>query len=228
MDTWTLQTGYPVVKVSKHPNSYVIRLEQVRFVYTNTTREDESLLWWIPITFTTDSELNFANTRPTTWMPRTKLYELENRDLSTAKWFIFNVQQTGYYRVNYDLENWRAITEHLMDVRHFEDIAPANRAQLIDDVMNLARGSYLSYETAMNLTRYLGHELGHVPWKAASSNFIFIDSMFVNSGDYDLLKVCFQNSFNVLANPLQLFFTELSAKAAEEGLRSGGIRGLTG
>jgi len=52
--------------------------------------------------------------------------------------------------------------------------------------------------------------------------------MFVNSGDYDLLKVCFQNSFNVLANPLQLFFTELSAKAAEEGLRSGGIRGLTG
>jgi len=191
MDTWTLQTGYPVVKVSRHPNSDVIRLEQVRFVYTNTTREDESLLWYIPITFTTDSELNFANTRPTTWMPRTKLYELENRELSLAKWFIFNVQQTGYYRVNYDLENWMAITEHLMDVDNFEDIAPANRAQLIDDVMNLARGSYLSYETAMNLTRYLGHELGHVPWKAAISNFIFIDSMFVNSGDYDLLKVCF-------------------------------------
>jgi len=37
MDTWTLQTGYPVVKVSRHPNSDVIRLEQVRFVYTNFT-----------------------------------------------------------------------------------------------------------------------------------------------------------------------------------------------
>ncbi|XP_033167366.1 aminopeptidase N isoform X1 [Drosophila mauritiana] len=209
MDTWTLQTGYPVVKVSRHPNSDVIRLEQVRFVYTNTTREDESLLWYIPITFTTDSQLNFANTRPTTWMPRTKLYELENRELSLAKWFIFNVQQTGYYRVNYDLENWMAITEHLMDVDNFEDIAPANRAQLIDDVMNLARGSYLSYETAMNLTRYLGHELGHVPWKAAVSNFIFIDSMFVNSGDYDLLK-------NYLLKQLKKVYDQVGFKDSQD------------
>ncbi|XP_068157458.1 aminopeptidase N [Drosophila tropicalis] len=188
MDTWTLQTGYPVVKISRHPNSNAIRLEQVRFVYANSSKEDESLFWWIPLTFTTSTELNFANTRPTTWMPRTKVYEIENRNLSTDKWFIFNIQQTGYYRVNYDIDNWQAITQHLMDEKHFEEIAPANRAQLIDDVLNLARGSFLSYDTAMNLTRYLAHETGHVPWKAAIINFNFIDSMFVNSGDYDLLK----------------------------------------
>lgn len=189
MDTWTLQAGFPVVKISRHPNTDAVRLEQVRFVYGNRSKTDDRPLWWIPITYTTADELNFENTRPTTWMPRTKTYELENRNLSTAKWFIFNIQQTGYYRVNYDLDNWRAVTQHLMDAKNHLEIAPANRAQLIDDVMNLARGSYLSYDTAMNLTRYLAYETNHVPWKAAITNFNFIDSMFVNSGDYDLLKV---------------------------------------
>ncbi|ALC47212.1 CG14516 [Drosophila busckii] len=188
MDTWTLQTGYPVVKVSRHPNSDAVRLEQTRFVYGNSSKADEQLLWWIPITATTAEELNFENTRPSTWIPRTSSYELTNRNLSIAKWFIFNIQQTGYYRVNYDLDNWRAVTEHLLNAGQYTQIAPANRAQLLDDVLNLAKGSYLSYDTAMNLTRYLGHETNHVPWKAAITNFNFIDAMFVNSGDYDLLK----------------------------------------
>lgn len=88
------------------------------------------------------------------------------------------------------MDNWRAVTDHLMDSSKFAQIAPANRAQLIDDAMNLARGSYLSYDTAMNLTRYLAQETNHVPWKAATTNFYFIDSMFLKSPDYDILKVC--------------------------------------
>ncbi|XP_034485827.1 aminopeptidase N [Drosophila innubila] len=208
MDTWTLQTGFPVVKISRHPNSDAVRLEQVRFVYGNRSKADDRLLWWIPITYTTATELNFQNTRPTTWIPRTKTYELENRNLSTAKWFIFNIQQTGYYRVNYDLDNWRAINAHLMDPVNFAQIAPANRAQLIDDVLNLATGSYLSYDTAMNLTRYLAHETNHVPWKAAITNFNFIDSMFVKSGDYDLLK-------NYLLKLMSRVYDEVSGKDSQ-------------
>ncbi|XP_023173795.2 aminopeptidase N [Drosophila hydei] len=208
MDTWTLQAGYPMVKISRHPNSDAVRLDQVRFVYGNSSNADGHPLWWIPITFTTAGELNFDNTRPTTWIPRTKTYELENRNLSTAKWFIFNIQQTGFYRVNYDLDNWRAVTEHLMDANQHVQIAPANRAQLIDDVMNLARGSYLSYDTALNLTRYLAYETNRVPWKAAITNFNFIDSMFINSGDYDLLK-------NYLSKLLSRVYNEVVDKDSQ-------------
>lgn len=194
MDTWTLQIGYPVLNVIPHPNTNIIRLEQQRFVYVNQssqTNDNQTTnpLWWIPITYTTSNDLDFVNTRPLTWIPRTKSYEIENRNLSTAKWFIFNIQQTGYYRVNYQEENWRAITEHLMDSEHYEEIAPSNRAQLLDDVLNLARGDYISYDTAMNLTKYLRHEKAYVPWQAAIKAYNFIDAMFVNQGDYDLLKV---------------------------------------
>uniref|UniRef100_A0A034V8K5 Aminopeptidase N n=2 Tax=Bactrocera dorsalis TaxID=27457 RepID=A0A034V8K5_BACDO len=193
MDTWTLQVGYPVLTVTRSSNAHSIRMEQQRFVFSNQTDDgdsanDETPLWWIPITYTTSKELNFENTRPMTWVPRTETYEIDDRNLSTAEWFIFNIQQTGYYRVNYDADNWKAITTHLMQPQKYRSISPANRAQLIDDAMNLARGAYLSYETALNLTRYLKHEMDHVPWKAAMTAFNFIDSMLVNQGDYDILK----------------------------------------
>ncbi|XP_036213132.2 aminopeptidase N [Bactrocera oleae] len=193
MDTWTLQVGYPVLTVTRSSNAHAIHMEQQRFVFSNQSDDgdsnnDDNPLWWIPITYTTSRELNFENTRPITWVPRSETYEIDDRNLSTAEWFIFNIQQTGYYRVNYDADNWKAITTHLMQPQKYRSISPANRAQLIDDTMNLARGAYLSYETALNLTRYLKHEMDHVPWKAAMTAFNFIDSMLVNQGDYDILK----------------------------------------
>ncbi|XP_018791450.1 PREDICTED: aminopeptidase N [Bactrocera latifrons] len=193
MDTWTLQVGYPVLTITRSSNAHSIRMEQQRFLFSNQSDDgdsanDDNPLWWIPVTYTTSKELNFENTRPLTWVPRIETYEIDDRNLSTAEWFIFNIQQTGYYRVNYDADNWKAITTHLMQPQKYRSISPANRAQLIDDAMNLARGAYLSYETALNLTRYLKHEMDHVPWKAAMTAFNFIDSMLVNQGDYDILK----------------------------------------
>lgn len=208
MDTWTLQIGYPVLTVTRSSNTHSIRMEQQRFIFSNQSdagdsEENDNPLWWIPITYTTSKELDFENTRPITWVPRSETYEVEDRNLSTAEWFIFNIQQTGYYRVNYDAENWKAITTHLMQPQKYKSIAPSNRAQLIDDAMNLARGAYLSYETALNLTRYLKHETEHVPWKAAITAFNFIDSMLVNQGDYDLLK-------NYLLDLLENVYKEVS------------------
>lgn len=192
MDTWTLQTGFPVITVSIDDN--LITLEQERFVYSNTSKEiadtnDRDPLWWVPISYTTSEQLNFNNTQPSKWIPRTKKYQFEDQKLINSNWFIFNIQQTGYYRVNYGLNNWKSITSHLTNYQKFKTIGPTNRAQLIDDSMNLARGGLLPYEIALNLTTYLQHEDDYVPWKAAISTFSFIDEMFVQQGDYHLLKV---------------------------------------
>uniref|UniRef100_A0A1I8P6R0 Aminopeptidase N n=1 Tax=Stomoxys calcitrans TaxID=35570 RepID=A0A1I8P6R0_STOCA len=209
MDTWTLQVGFPIVQVTKHPNTNIIRLEQQRFVYKkliadNKTQEDP--LWWIPITYTTAEELDFNNTRPITWIPRSKIYEIESRNLSTADWFIFNIQQSGYYRVNYEVQNWQAIMDHLMDKQKFRQISPSNRAQLIDDAMNLARGGHLSYDLALNLTRYLVHEDDTTAWKAAMNAFNFLDAMFGSMGEYDVFKSYLLKLLDNLYN--QLGFVE--------------------
>ncbi|XP_055381285.1 puromycin-sensitive aminopeptidase-like protein isoform X2 [Condylostylus longicornis] len=210
MDTWTLQTGFPVLSVSKAYPQYLIRIEQERFVYVHKDRKESgSLLWWVPLTFTTAEELNFKKTSPSHWIPRTKIYEIENQTLAQSKWYIFNIQQTGYYRVNYDNSNWKAITEHLLNKTKFKEISPSNRAQLIDDAMNLARGGYLSYEIALNITKYLEHEEDYVPWKAAVVGFNFIDSMFERQAEYYLMQ-------NYLLQLLDMVYRKVSFNEIED------------
>lgn len=42
--------------------------------------------------------------------------------------------------MNYDESNWKLLVQYLQDPTRYDNIAPANRAQLIDDALNLARG----------------------------------------------------------------------------------------
>jgi hypothetical protein len=44
-----------------------------------------------------------------------------------------------------------------------------NRAQIIDDAINLARSGLLSYEIALGVTSYLNKEVEYIPWAAALS-----------------------------------------------------------
>jgi aminopeptidase N len=100
---------------------------------------------------------------------------------------------TGFYRVNYDLRNWKLLTEYLMDRDRFTQIGIINRAQLLDDSLNLARAGLLDYATALNVTRYLANELEYIPWKAALNALGYIDSMLIKTGNYDKFKVCIFN-----------------------------------
>ena len=62
-----------------------------------------------------------------------------------SKPYILNVKGTGYYRVNYDEENWKSLTSFLKESDH-HSIHQLNRAQLVDDIMNLARSQKVDYD----------------------------------------------------------------------------------
>ena len=200
MDGWTLHTGFPYITVTRnYEEDNKINLEQRRFILmeTNSTVQEgkqnkvdgKEPLWWVPITYTTRSRSNFTNTRPSHWMKAEKNIVIEDDDVSVSDWLIVNLQVTGYYRVNYDKKNWQLIINQLMDPRQFHKIAQSNRAQLIDDAMNLARAEILDYTIALDVTKYLNHETDYVPWKAAVNNLQYIDSMLIRTPDYDKMKV---------------------------------------
>lgn len=107
----------------------------------------------------------------------------------TSICFYCFVSFKGYYRVNYDETNWKLLAQYLQDPTQYADIAPANRAQVIDDALNLARGDRLSYKIALDITKYLEHEQDYVPWKAAMNALNFLDAMLIKGGQYHLLKV---------------------------------------
>ncbi|KDR11670.1 hypothetical protein L798_14573, partial [Zootermopsis nevadensis] len=80
----------------------------------------------------------------------------------------------GFYRVNYDDNNWYLLINYL-ESEGYEKIAAVNRAQLLDDVLNLAQAGVLKYSTALELTQYMEKEADYIPWYSALNAFSFLN-----------------------------------------------------
>lgn len=80
----------------------IICFSQERFLLriNGTTNTSESKpLWWIPITYTSEKQLNFNNTRPMKWMKAERSIILNDLHVSPSQWILFNIQETGNYIV---------------------------------------------------------------------------------------------------------------------------------
>lgn len=142
MDAWTLQTGYPVITVNRDYKKQTAEITQVRYLADAIrSRQDLDTCWWVPLSYTTKSELDFNNTQPEAWL------ECDVNDVSVPKiltdlpekneWILFNIALSGLYKVKYDEKNWNLLIEQLSGPGH-KEISAINRAQLIDDALDLA------------------------------------------------------------------------------------------
>ncbi|KAI4460016.1 protease m1 zinc metalloprotease [Holotrichia oblita] len=183
MDTWSSQAGYPVVTVER--NGERIILTQSRFLLLETTH-DLDTKWTIPINYATASNADFSNTLATYWL---KDARDENTGITVDEndWIILNKQETGYYRVNYDENNWRLIINYL-NSDDFEKIHVLNRAQLIDDALNMARSGRLSYDIVLDLLRYISRETDYIPLRSFFRGLTFLNKHLLNSDKYDLFQ----------------------------------------
>ena len=94
---------------------------------------------------------------------------------------VANVQQTGFYRVNYDQRNWQMLAELLLadharvhrinraQVRLGSKIgqSQSQTPQILSDAFDLARAGLLDYPTALATSQYLSLEQDYIPWEAA-------------------------------------------------------------
>ncbi|XP_071548249.1 aminopeptidase N-like isoform X2 [Panulirus ornatus] len=188
MDTWTLQMGYPVIKVVRSPDGTSATVSQERFLLVKEENSDDTheYRWWVPLTYTTEDDPNFNNTQAQVWMKDSEAQLTIPSLPSKEQWVIFNLQETGYYRVNYDDHNWELLIHQLFT--NHRVISTINRAQIIDDAMNLAKAGQLMYDTALGVYNYLVEETEYVPWAAAINNLSYLKGMFARSGGYGALK----------------------------------------
>jgi aminopeptidase N len=185
MDGWTLEAGYPVLKVVD-TNGLNVSISQTRFYLNPEAKPASDVLWTVPVNvaYPLSKTPGFDKTTASHWMVDKYLTVpvLE-------KPYIVNVKETGYYRVNYDAENWKALTTVLND--DHTKINELNRAQIIDDSQQLARAEQLDYDTALGLTEYLDKEADYIPWQSATRSFTYIDLMLndaSSSNEYSYLK----------------------------------------
>nr|XP_040053964.1 aminopeptidase N-like isoform X1 [Gasterosteus aculeatus aculeatus]XP_040053972.1 aminopeptidase N-like isoform X2 [Gasterosteus aculeatus aculeatus] len=180
MNRWVLQMGFPVVTIDtrtgsitqKHflldPNSVVN--EPSQFNYT----------WFVPIKWTK------------TGVEQQQYWLLQETDahsqmrVSGEDWVLANTNVAGYFRVNYDLDNWNRLLSQL-NTDH-QALPVINRAQIIDDAFNLARAKLINITLALKTTKYLSKERLYIPWKTALINFNYFILMFDRTEVYGALQ----------------------------------------
>jgi aminopeptidase N len=131
---WTEQPGFPLVKVERENNT--IKLTQERF--TVHFPNPPAIQWQIPLTYLTEDQ-------PATngFLLREKSASLPN-ELPGDKAIKFNVEDAGYYRVEYDSASWDLL------VAQVGRLSEADRVNLLIDAWALVEADRAP------LSHYLG------------------------------------------------------------------------
>jgi aminopeptidase N len=184
--SWEKQSGYPYIDVNFDSGRF--NITQRRFTTQKSSEATQQSTWQIPINFVVQSKPNFDDTNIVTFM--TKGQDMINAPSGHTgdHWYIFNTQQLGYYRVNYDMANWKALAKAL-NSEDFGKIHVLNRAQLLDDSINLATGGYLDYQVMFDIMEYLNEETDYAPWASLEIFFNELYSVFGESNEFLNVRV---------------------------------------
>nr|XP_042907730.1 uncharacterized protein LOC107439767 isoform X3 [Parasteatoda tepidariorum] len=158
MKTWTEHMGFPCVTIDRDGEYFVAH--QKRFLkneelHTNTTKDDSS--WSIPLSYVTAN-----GEKGIIWIHDHQKIKFT---LNSTEWVKFNINQTGFYVVNYSRTDWQKLIE-LMHSNH-EVLTPSDRSNLLFDSFLLAEAGYVGFEVFLSLTNYLKKERHLVPWYTA-------------------------------------------------------------
>lgn len=190
-ETWEMQSGYPVIHVKLDRNEQQFQITQKRYLNAASNSVDTSS-WFVPLNFAHAGNPDFDDTRVTHYFTNRSSNE---SILSTANiegfndnaWFIFNKQQLGYYRVNYESENWYNIIRALKSENYIH-IHVLNRAQLVDDSLNFAFDGYVGFDVALDIVAYLHRETDYLPWASVVNYLDRLDNLLQGSESHNLFN----------------------------------------
>lgn len=112
-------------------------------------------------------------------------------DVKPDSYFIVNVGQTGYYRVQYDEPNWMLIADELSS-GNFTTIAANTRAMLIDDAGVFFEKGILKIRILLELIKYLQHDVSE--WEEKGKVLSSHREQFVEINKFRVLLTFFSAS----------------------------------
>lgn len=182
-----MQKGYPVIHVKFNTTRKSFEITQKR--YLTTPDDNDNSTWFIPLNYATANNANFENTTITDYFKPEEAIKFipTSLDFNSSNWFIFNKQGLGYYRVNYDFENWHQIIKTL-NSKNYQNINVLNRAQLLDDAFHFAADGYINFDIVMGLVQYLHRETDYLPWAVATTGLNKLDVQLQGTPAHDKFK----------------------------------------
>lgn len=199
MNRWILQMGFPVVTI----NTKTGQIMQKHFLLDPDSPVDRpspyEYEWIVPVTWIKNG-------------PAEKQYWLTAKEdtnsefkIAPGEWLVANINMTGFYRVNYDNENWERLLTTLST--NHENIPVINRAQIIDDAFNLARAKIVNTTLALRTTTFLDKEMEYMPWETTRRSLNYFYLMFDRSEVYGPM----QAYINKKVSPLFSYFKDITS-----------------
>ncbi|CAF1185611.1 unnamed protein product, partial [Didymodactylos carnosus] len=192
MDTWTLQEGYPLLTVTRNYTNNQATIRQNRFTLdSNATNQTSRYInpfkppfrWYIPYNYQSTNR----NVSMFEWLKPNENKTIRVR-AGFTDWLLFNINQFGFYRVNYDSDNWNRIITALKSPNYNTSFSSVTRSQLIDDAFNLARSRDLNAIVPLQLSTYLCNETEYIPFSAFSTNIQYPLIMFSQNESSTIYK----------------------------------------
>ncbi|XP_041725398.1 aminopeptidase N [Coregonus clupeaformis] len=180
MNRWILQMGFPVVTIDTATG----HITQKHFLLDPDSVVDRpspyNYTWLVPIKW-----MKGGVEREQHWLLQKTDRHLPMRTAG-SDWLLANLNVSGYYRVNYDMDNWERLLNQL--TTDHTVIPLINRAQIVDDAFNLARAKVINTTLALRTTRYLSQERDYIPWESALRNLNYYILMFDRGQAYGVLQ----------------------------------------
>uniref|UniRef100_A0A8C7CIX6 Aminopeptidase n=1 Tax=Oncorhynchus kisutch TaxID=8019 RepID=A0A8C7CIX6_ONCKI len=155
MNTWTLQTGVPLVTVTRQGSHLLLKQERfLRTAHPSDPTWPSLFLWHIPLTYRTDTSTSIHRHPMTTLTDSVEVGE-------EVGWVKVNVDMAGYYLVHYDGSGWDDLIQLLKD--NHTALTFMDRTHLIHNAFQLTTAGRLSLDKALDLIGYLRSESHTVP-----------------------------------------------------------------
>ncbi|KAF9200704.1 Aminopeptidase 2 mitochondrial, partial [Haplosporangium sp. Z 27] len=156
MSKWTRQTGYPVLTITELDESTIL-VRQNLFLSTGDVQEEEdNLIWPVPLALVTASDP----------MPRNIMLDQKEMILKvdTTRWYKFNMDQTGFYRVSYPSKTLDLLGQTFGTAQ----LNAVNRVGLLTDVAALVTSGIAPTSSFLTLLKWFEDEQEYMVWAEVS------------------------------------------------------------
>ncbi|KAH7976858.1 hypothetical protein HPB52_020689 [Rhipicephalus sanguineus] len=174
METWINNIGYPLVTVKKYAHRPGFkRLSQVSVCYGGVKCFNQS--WQLPLHYVVYKRSGEI-TEGSLWLLQSELnFFLNATDEDIV---LFNKKGLGYYRVNYEQDEWASIIRALHNATLFDS---GTKLRLLDDIFKLADAGVTPYSNFFAAALHIKSEKDQNVWTAYGDIASYLDSMLLQS-----------------------------------------------
>ena len=196
MDSWVLQTGYPMLDVGiKRSNGNIgLNMTQRRFLYDSILEsggEDETL-WRVPVGVYTgggsDSAGTLMDTRSLSW-------DVSDSGSDDDSWTKVNPEQTGFYRVKYSSADLQRLVEPIRS----KALTPIDRLGIQNDAFALSRAGIIPATDFLTIAEAYQNEDNAPVCADLSSNLGGLDNLLSDEGFYGNFQAFSRGIFQQVA-----------------------------